>query len=72
MDKIDEVCGVLVEIRDIIEDLLDELIPPPVDERLESAMSEAPPTRGVAVSEGRPRARTTAKTLRQREASKTP
>lgn len=52
MDKIDEVCGVLVEIRDSIEDLLDMLIPPPVDERLESAMSEAPPKRGVAEVRG--------------------
>jgi len=48
VDKIDHVCGILIEIRDSIEDLLDELIPPPVDERLESTLSEAPPKRGVA------------------------
>jgi len=41
----------LLLARDAIEDALDELVPPPVDEMLEEAMSEAPPKRGVA--EGR-------------------
>lgn len=52
MDKIEYVCASLIELRDTIEDLLDELIPPPAEETVESALSEAPPERGVAPSQG--------------------
>jgi len=50
VDKIDLCVQHLIAIRDSIEDLLDDLVPPPVDERLESQLSEAPPQRGVAPS----------------------
>lgn len=61
MHKNDEVVTILIEIRDLCEDALDVLNPPPVDESLESATSEAPPQRGVV----RPRAKRTAKTVRR-------
>lgn len=48
MEKDDEVVGMIIEARDLLEDILDILVPPPVEERLELAMSEAPPERGVA------------------------
>jgi len=50
--KIDQVVGFLVELRDSIEDLLDELVPPPVEEACEEAISAAPPTRGGANQKG--------------------
>lgn len=39
----------LITARDAIEDALDELNPPPAEERLERELSEAPPNGGVAL-----------------------
>jgi len=50
--KNDEVVAILIEIRDMCEDALDVLNPPPVDEQLELPTSEAPSGRGVAESDG--------------------
>jgi len=49
VDKIDLCVGYLINLRDSIEDLLDELVPPPAEEALEHQLSEAPPERGVAL-----------------------
>lgn len=43
MDKVSYVVGILVDIRESIDDLIDELVPPPSEETIEQATSEAPP-----------------------------
>jgi len=48
MTKTDMVVSLLITARDAIEDCIDELVPPPREEEIESATSEAPPKRGVA------------------------
>lgn len=48
MDKNDEVVAMLLNLRDELDDIIDMLVPPPAEETHESAMSEAPPPRGVA------------------------
>jgi len=53
VDKISYVVGILVDIRDSIEDLIDELVPPPSEEMIESATSEGPPERAVAFPRGK-------------------
>jgi len=49
VDKNQLLTELLITARDAIEDALDELNPPPVEERLEAAMSEAPPPKGRSV-----------------------
>jgi len=46
VDKIAQACAILVQLRDDIEDALDELMPPPAEELHEAALSEAPPDKG--------------------------
>lgn len=51
MEKIDQVVSFLVELRDSIEDLLDELVPPSEDEQLELPEAKPPKTgRSVVVT----------------------
>jgi len=55
VDKNSYIVGILVDIRDSIEDLIDELVPPPAEEMIESATSEGPPERAGAYPRGKGR-----------------
>jgi len=48
VNKNDYIVGILVDMRQMIDDAIDELVPPPKEETIEEATSEAPPKRGVA------------------------
>jgi len=48
VDKNDQVCAFLIQMRDSIEDFLDELMPPP-EEELEELSKRSPPQEGRSV-----------------------
>jgi len=53
VDKISYVVGILVDLRDQIDSAIDELVPPPTEEMIESATSEGPPERAGAFPRGK-------------------